>query len=75
MAGHLDRHPTKQISHELIDKFLTPQRKNFLPASKISRGRINCERFFEIVFKLIVDLNSETISVNGSNIKYLLLYK
>jgi hypothetical protein len=41
MAGHLERHPTKQISHELEDKFLKPQGKNFLPASKISRRRDN----------------------------------
>jgi len=72
MAGHLDRHPTKQISHELTDKFLKPQGKNLLPASKISRGRIKCERLFETVFKLILDLTSETISVNWQLHKILL---
>jgi hypothetical protein len=58
MDGHLDRHPTKQISHELINS-LSHKGKTFSPLLRFLAGLIKCERVFEFVFKLIVDFRDD----------------
>lgn len=69
MAGHLDRHSTEQISHELIVKFLNPQGKNFLPASKISGGR---DKMWEILWNRCA-VHCDICRVNSPKMALLLI--